>query len=611
MSHGDPDDIDLPVPEDGSSGVPEIHTVLELFEACEKTISEYQGRYLPQAIYNERMAEGEQFIDLNGDEIVNSEHPEWVPKASRNLLRNLRLTWSSRVLEDRPFVRAYPAEPGADQLKADLGQRYIQFLRQRIDFDDLCFRAAQLVQVHSCVGFKYVWDPLIGPEDPATGERLGDVSIEIVTIFDYGTDGAENVEDSKWVVFWKWIDPYDAREMLRAAGIEDDKLEVDKFKDIWGVEKEGVKVQELWWKPDMRFTSGLFAVKVGGAVIQAGPWPYERMRELPIAVWKCAPRRGSPYGSTHFDDAVNIQKVINDTVSAIHQQARMIGSVKLLASPALAEQYEHGNQILRAPGADELQFTRYLEPPNRAAVLVETLEDSERSIYEVYGLNEMLTGSENMKSGTSARSIAYINKLDSMKSAGATRSLGKAIRRMIRGALKLSQEWIVDERFGAIAGDQSGLGPLLYKGTDFDGLDVILEDASAIESYRATIAQTAKDQIAQTGPTPELTATSQTGLVDSAYTRSQIDIVGAQAKAILSGQEAQPSPEVDPEIAVAFLTQMLSAVPPGSPQQIAMVQLLTEYKEAAATKAQEMQQEQMLVDAAGGGKQDVPKQPGP
>lgn len=608
----DPVDIDLPVPEDGSKGVPEAHTIKELFEQCTKQINDYQARYIAQAIFNERMCEGEQFIDLTSSfEIVDGEWPDYVPKASRNLLRNLRLTWSSRVLEDRPFVRVYPASPGADQIRAELGQRYLQYLRQRIDFDDLCFRAAQLVQVHSCVGFKYVWDPLIGPPDPETGETLGDVSIDIVTIFDYGTDGAENIEDSKWVMFWKYIDAHDAREMLRAAGIADDHLETDEFTDIWGTPKSGVKVTELWWKPDMRFTQGLFAVMVGGAVIQAAPWPYQKLKELPLAVWKCGPRRGSPYGSTHVDDAVYIQKTINETIAALQQQSRLIGSVKLLATPSAAEQIEHGNQIIRVSGSEELQNTRYLEPPNRAAVLVETLEDNERAMYEVYGLNEMLSGAENVKSGTSARSIAYLNKLDSMKMAGASRSLGKAIRRMLRGALQLAQEWVVEERFAAISGDQSGLGPLLYKGADFEGLDAILEDASALESYRATISQQAKDTMAQTGPTPELTATAETGLKDSAYTRSQIDIVGAQAKAALTGQPQQTSPDVDPEIAVGFLTQMISAVPQGSAGHQAMVQLLMEYKQLAATQAQKMQQEQLAMDAAGGAKNEVPKQPGP
>ena len=189
-------DIELPVVESDNIALPEAASVKELFDECQSIADDYRGRYLPQALYNERMCEGEQFIDLNASwEIIPSDWPEYVPKAARNLLRNLRLTWSSRILEDRPFVRAYPAEPGADELKAKIANRYIEYFRQRIDFDDLCFRAAQLVQPHSAVGFKIIWDPLIGPPSPGApsltgepegvGEPEGDVFIDLACIFDF------------------------------------------------------------------------------------------------------------------------------------------------------------------------------------------------------------------------------------------------------------------------------------------------------------------------------------------------------------------------------------------------------------------------------------------
>jgi len=617
----DLDDIDLPNPEDGQHGLPEAHTVKELMDQCERDIAEYQGRYLPQAIYNERMCEGEQFIDLTDSaDIVNSDWPDYVPKAARNLLRNLRLTWSSRILEDRPFVKPYPKDPGVDELRAQAADRYLEFIRQRIDFDDLCFRAAQLVQVHSAVGFKTVWDPLKGPPsdgfevlDEETGDMVidgegeptGEVSIELVSIFDYGTDGAEEIEDSKWVMFWKYINPHDARVLLQSSGADVEKLFVENFTDIWGVKQTGVKVTELWWKPDYRFPDGLFCVKVGDVVVQATKYPYAH-GELPISVWKCGPRRGSPYGSTHVDDAVYIQKVINETVAAIWQQARQIGSVKLLAPPAVAEQWEHGNQILKIADPDHLQYTRYLEPPNRAGILVETLQDNIEAIYNVYGLNEMLSGAENIKSGTSARSIAYLNKLDSMKLAGASRSLGKALRRMMRQALRLAQEWVVTERMEMILGDQTGLGAVMFTGADFEGIDVILEDASAVSSYRATVAEDAKQSMMQGGPTPELQSTAATGLQDSAYTRSQMDIVGAQIQMIMQGQPQEPTPEVDPEIAVGLLTQVLSAAPQGSPQHQGLLMLLQQYQDAASQAQQQQQQEDLAMKAAGGGK-NVPK----
>lgn len=605
-------DIDLPVSEQEADGLPDASTIKELFDECECAAEDYRARYLPQALYNERMCEGEQFIDLSASwEIIPTDWPEYVPKAARNLLRNLRLTWSSRILEDRPFVRAYPAEPGSDELKAKVANRLLEHFRQRIDFDDLCFRAAQLVQPHSAVAFKVIWDPLIGPVSQgsgsvAPGEREGDVAIDLVSIFDYYTDGAEEVEDSKWVIFSRYMAPHDASILLRGATGSPENLSVEDYTDHWGVKHKGVKVRELWWKPDYRFPDGLFAILVGDVAVQAGPFPYEH-GELPVAVWKCGPRRGSPYGSTHVDDAVYIQKVINETVAAIWQQARMIGSVKLLAHPNVVEQWQHGHQLLKMQDMTLAQYVRYLEPPNRSQVLVETLADNEEAIYSVYGLNEVLSGAENVKAGTSARSIAYLNKLDSMKMAGASRSLGKAITRVCRQALKLVQQYVVAERISMVAGDTSALGALMYTGADIAGVDVHLEQASALDQYRATLADDAKQQTLAGNPDPGLQATAQTGITDSAYTKSQQDIIMAQVDAILKGQPQQPSPDVDGSIAVAFLTQVAGFFPQGSQQQQAVVQLLHGYRDAAAQQQQSESTETAAVQQAGGTNAPIPR----
>lgn len=587
------DDIKLPGAEEQEDvpGLPEASTILELMDECEREGEEYRGRYLPQALYNERMCEGDQNIDLDSNwEIVAEARPDYVPKANRNLLRNLRLTWSSRILEDRPFGRAWPAEPGADEIKADLANKNLEYFRQRIDFDDLCFRAAQLVQPHSAVGFKTVWDPLIGPASPGFedeegnsvgfGEPQGDVTVQLVSIFDYVTDGAEDIEDSKWVMFYKQVNPHDAASLLRSAGIPAEKLDVKEWEDTWGVRHRSVLVTELWWKPDSRFPQGLYAVRVGGVALQVGPFPY-RHGELPLAVWKAGPRRGSPLGSTHVDDAVYIQKVINDTVAALWQQSRQIGAVKLLAHPNVVEQWEHGNQMLQMPDMTLAQYVRYLEPPNRAQVLVETLEDNVQALFAVFGLNEFLSGAENVKAGTSARSIAYLNKLDSMKMAGASRSLGKAITRILRQYLKLTQEWVVGERLARVLGVNNTVETMLYTGADFNGMDVHLEAASSLDQYRATLADDANQQLQAGMVTPQNQAQAATGMKNSAFTRSQQDIIMAQLDAMMKGQPQQPSPDVDPMIAVDVLTKMLNQYQ-GSPVQAAVLQLLQGYQQKAA-----------------------------
>jgi hypothetical protein len=119
-----------------------------------------------RAELNERYVGGDQFLTLKDGAIEDiDDWDEAVPKLMRNHLPNLQLTYSARLTEDRPDAVAYPAEAGADVGKSVVANKLLLYQHQRHDFDALLFRAVQLMQPHSCVGLKAVWDPLKGPVD--------------------------------------------------------------------------------------------------------------------------------------------------------------------------------------------------------------------------------------------------------------------------------------------------------------------------------------------------------------------------------------------------------------------------------------------------------------
>lgn len=597
----DKTDVDLPTAQGDDETDIERKSVIELLEECKETVENYAARYLTTAEYNERMCNGDQFIEVNDSfEIGPSSSDPASLKLSRNLLRNLRLTWSSRILEDRPNVQFWPTSVGADQIKAEVSGKVWEHICQINDFDDLCFQAAELVQPHSAVGIKPVWDPLWGPRDPETGKTLGEVRWQLVSIFDYGTDGSEDIEDSKWVYFCKYIDEWDARTLLDAAGIKDPPAP-DEYNDLWGVKKSGVKLYELWVRPDdYRFPNGLYAVIVGNHVVEARDFPYKH-GELPIAIWKCGARRNSPYGSTHVDDATPIQKLINECVTALGGQARLINSVKLLAHQDIISKWQHGHQRIPVNDASMSQYAKYLEPPDRVKVLVTTLEDSIQALFAVFGLNEMLTGAENIKSGTAAKSIAYINKLDSMKMAGAARSLAKAIKRVATQSLKLTQQYVQAPRMLSMIGGQSAMPVQMFIGADLAGIDVIVQPASGVESLRASMAENANTQMqGPGGPTPQLQSQAQTGIKDSAYNQSQREMVYAQIQGVLSGQEQpSPLPDVDANVAVDTIITVLSDVDPQQAQPLIM--LLKAYKGAGQQAQQKDSADNLAIETAGKG----------
>lgn len=613
MGKTDEDDIDVPSPWDGVGDAPDEMSVLELLQECQKVVRNSSVYPLANASYNERLINGDQFLEIsNGDVQDITDWPSFVPRTSRNLLRNLSLTWSSRILEDSPWVQCFASEPGLDEQKAEVANKILENCRQRHDFESMQFDAAQLVQPHTAVGFKTVWDPLAGPPSPGTqtfdengvpvygpdgqpvlegkGEPTGDVVWQIVSVFDYGTDGNEHIENSQWCYFTTMMDEFDARSLLAAAGLDTD-ISAETYTDIWGCERQGVLVTELWWRPSSRFPHGLFTVTVANKAVTAIPYPYEH-GELPLGVWKCGSRRNSPYGSSHVDDAVFIQRVINECVAALTQQARQIGSVKLVGPSTFIEALNSTNaQMFPVDDPQMSASIRYIDPPPRSEVLVQTLEDNTQALYAVYGLNEMLSGAESAKSGTSAKSIAYLNKLDSMKSAGASRSLNKAVLRMCRQTLKLYQQYVKAPRLAAIVGEKGLEGAEEFLGADLMGVDVKMESSSAKTQMRGEIAGNAQDQMSQGNPDPALREISRTGVADTAYARASRDILRAQAEAALRGEPQQPDNEVDASLAVAELSNYL-ANSRGSPGAGQLQALLQQYQQRAQAQAVQPQQPQ-------------------
>ena len=592
-------DIKLPSNTPTGDGDFESTTVMEVFKKCKEKYESFALPYLTKAQFNERMIAGEQFIDLVLSRISDVDWPSSIPRVNRNLLSNLSLTWSARIIEDRPNVACFPSEVGADEFKAQAASKVLEYERQQKDFDDLCFSAADYVQSHSCVGFKVVWDPLKGPKSKGVprydqnglpvvgpdgkvvldraGESLGEVSWNVVSVFDYATDGAEFVEDSQWCYFQKMIDENEARRLLLSAGVTEEP-KTDENVDIWGTSKEGVMLYELWIRPGhFEFPKGLFAVIVGDTPIMAIDYPYEH-GELPLLVWKCRKRRNSPFGCTHVDDAVPIQKLINDTVAACNVQSRQISGIKLLAHSTIISKIAEGGQMIPVDSKEIAEFCRYLEPPDRARVLSSTLTDATEALYSVYGLNEMLTGAEPMKSGTAAKSIAYLNKLDSMKMSGAARNLGKAILGVMRQTLKLNQQFVQVERLAQIIGTNNLMVPMMFKGADIAGVDVRLEPIAGLELYRAAAVEEANGQMQTMGATPQLVNQAQTGLRNTADDSNQRQMLQTQVQSVLQGQQVQADTTIDPNVAVDEIVKMLSDNY-GTPNGQGLLQLLMQYRQ--------------------------------
>lgn len=577
---------------------------------------------LLEAERNELWVFGNQNLDIADDWNLHSidlfeDHQS---RFTRNYLRHLAHTWTARFLKDRPRAFAWPgAAEVSDIQAAQIANAILREIEEQHQFDAMDFRAVMLAQCHGSVGFKVCWDTLKGPPsdgfvlesdevDPFTGEVIpvpqvdefgdpvlvgvgepqGDVRIDIVSVFNFWTDGAEDVEDSEWCIFRSYIDEPTARAVLRNAGHKAvNKMDLDacEYTTIWGEQKRGVEVFELWYLPCPRFPEGIFASVVGGHVADNRPYPYAH-RQLPLSVFKINDRRDSPFGTTHVTDAVPIQRELNEAISIRAMRVReMAVNTKLICVQEIYDAFEGGDGILVVPTLDYVQGgAKWLEPPGPSPLLEKEIANKKEELFDVFGLNELMTGQETMGKRTAGKSIAFINELDSMKIAGAVRSFQKAIHRRSLQILELYKQFVVAPRIIRIVGERAEQKVFDFIGADVSGVDIRLEPTSGHGELRGSKAAEAEDAAAAGALDPQRAAEIvKTGLDETAFDSAQSSLITGMIGEVLRGGSVAADPNVDPLVAVRELQKAI-AENTTHPALNVLQQMLIYYQQQASQK---------------------------
>ena len=586
------DDSDRPVAgrDDGEESGPgersvDDLTVKRLLQQCTEDWRRRLSVFEPDALRNERYIHGEQFHDTKTDAEKNSAG-SWrksIPKIHRNYLRKLVLTYASRIEEESGVVRAWPAE-SSDIEKAEVANAVIEHLLYQQDMPTIMFRAAVLAQAHGMVGIKASWDPSSGPKSPWTGEPMGTVAWDLVDMMSFGVSNDEHIEHARWCFFKRPIDYYESMHLLEEAGIDE---KPGKEHGEGGGEEEDaeVMVYELWHRPGPRIPEGLYAVTVGGHVVDARPFPYDH-GELPLSIWKIGDRRDSSFGSTHVDDAVPMQVYVNQLVSVIAKLTWDVGDVRLVGMPAIIDKMRGENHLIKVTDVDMVQRgVKWLEPPTPPPLVFSQLEETITAMHDLFGLNEALLG--RAQTDQSGKAIAYLNRLDGMGLRGALLNRNKCVQRYIRQGLALFQQYADEERTVSVVGEGSRFKAKTFTGADLAGLDILLEDAPRAEHSR-TVRAEKNDQLGQAGALPPDAwhEQSRTGLDETAFAGVQRQMVHAQAQAAMQGMPQQADQTIDPIVAIQELARAAAQVVsmgygPQSPALQALYALAAQYRQVA------------------------------
>ena len=549
--------------------------------------------FLLKAERNELFTRGLQYQDITqrGGQLSDVPWNEDVPQVVHNLLRNLVLTWCSRLLQDRPSAAAYPANADEKDIEAaKAAQHLIEYFEFENNIDSMMYDIMKGACAHGVGGIKCYYDP-----------ELDTVKWDLVTIFDYYVDNVEDPDDAKWCVFKRFIDKHEALDLLKKVGIKEVQTETYSVNDL--EQREGVEVHEMWYQPDARIPDGAYVLFVDGNVVSHMEYPYvfkhlentengQTRSFLPLCLFKVGYIRGTCYGDTWMNDAVPIQRQINEIESVLTKLRRDTGAVKLMAPGSVIDAWQNTNSMIKMDDPAKSQITRWLEPPKINPLLFEDRDRLEQRLYDIAGLNEVLTGAGSAKSGTSAKQVAYISELDNMKHAGTARHIEKFMTQLWSMTLHLVRKYYVFPRMLRIVGPSNEVSAIYFSGADIDGIDIRLEPRSGMERYSATKGENTiqRSQLGLEDPNT-VAERSITGLQSTGQEAELKEQIMEQARQAMDGQQTRPLTNVNPAYASQLLTQLLDAMGErAQPQQVQMLtQLKSLYDQLAAQQAQQAQ----------------------
>lgn len=569
-------------------GPPERVTARGLLLSALRTFEPYTTDAWNRATLNERFINGQQWggWGAKNNELIFDDWPAFLPRINRNVLRNLHLTWQARVTAKDPSVKAWGGESSHNDVgAAAVANQLIQAWRQQQDHRRMISRSAWTVGAQGAVAYWPYWDTTKGPKDEA-GRPLGDICVEPLSVFDWGTDGSENAEDSDYCYVRRWLSDQTAKEMLLRAGITDPPNETSA-QSVWGAKRQLVECYYYYHLPTPRIPKGFYAIHVGGHVVEHGDFPY-RHGELPLIVWKCNDKPDSPHGGTHVDDAVPLQSALNRLHASLAKRTVLTAQwCKVIGSPEIIQAWDGAEQKIESKDAAATAAVRIVEPGPVPPLLWTQIEELERMISVVFGINEAVVGSDYSQS-KNARMLAYISELDAQKFAPTIAARDHALMRLYRQMLMLCQQYIVLPRTMRLIGELGEPEIVSFYGADLKGVDVYLEPAPGVDQTKtATAAAVEADALSGMEDPTRAKELRETGQAETGIERLTRRIVGMQAKQAAAGYVVQPDPTIVPAVALDVILTALEANEGKPPEQLsALQQLLEGYRQLMANQMQ-------------------------
>lgn len=545
---------------------------------------EFQKERGPIAQRNERWYHGDQWHDaeLVDEDTWGGEWDDNLPRIEDNLLPNAVDTACSRLLEMQPVTVWFPRSgSGGSPIVAAVCNRVAEHYNQVLFRQQKLRRCCQLAFFGGSGALKIYWNPYKGVFTEATDPE-GDLSLDVLSILDYATDGAEHVQDARWLYHTRLVDKHEGFAMLRAAGYSKQDAKQIAFEAAadessrYGTEdaplmtpvgwsslfagRGYVRASEIWWLPGAMIPEGSFTSFVGSKVVENMEYPYDH-DELPLAVVKWREVSGSPHGSTPMDSMVKIQRMRNEILSIRTKRIWEFRNNWVVGPSKLLNQMRN-NAMISTDGLDNPGKPEVVTVEPNLTQFDKLLEDTAAAMDNAAGIPALLSTGAGFATTTVGKSMGYMNYLVQLKSMGTLWSVFTAVARIDRQILELVQQHFTLDRMVRLLGPGSELAAQLFLEADLDGYVVLPQPGHGDMLSRIARASEAKASVAEGTMDPQRGAEiGSTGLTETEDETWHVQQVHEAARKVLEGGDAVVPDDVDAAVAVRELRRLVDSFP--------------------------------------------------
>lgn len=397
---------------------------------------------------------------------------------------------ASLVSDGRPGVAAVAAsEEPNDTFNADFAQRVIEFLQREINTDELFHKSVVKALLGGTAIIKCFFDT-----------SADAVTAALSSIHETLLEPGKEWKDSRAVMFSGHIDEDEANDILRDLG-HDKEVKAKPYDRPSGEKLHGVETWEVYRRPSTKFPEGYFGFWIEGTLVELIPYPLVIQNDsgkpeypLPIAVVHARNAVDPcPYGLTPATAAISHQRYANELLTRQAELLALIAASIHYAVPRVAAPEGQAAFDPLRPGVFDFPVDEntvkaiaqmgWTEPPQIPETLDAEAEKALARCERALGLSDPTLGDRT--GAPSGVAIEHAVNLDRSAQNDLNKSLEEAIVVTIRLLVAYVREQYQEERQAKIT-NAMGADVFAFAGADLQGVDVVLEPSSELDSLSST-----------------------------------------------------------------------------------------------------------------------------